>query len=524
MRLRFLVSLLACTTAFGLFGLDETIRTANGPVTGGAGRNAEVRVYKGLPYAAPPIGQLRWKSPRPAASWVGVRKADQFSAACMQAPYPPSSIYHSDPEPTSEDCLYLNVWTAAKTSKERRPVMVWVHGGALTRGSGALPTYDGESLARKGVVVVTINYRLGVFGFFAHPELTKESDRNASGNYGLLDQIAALEWVQKNIAAFGGDPKRVTIFGESAGSWSVNYLMATPLAHGLFHRVIGESGGAFGPMKKLSEVEESGVKFAHSLEVESLAALRAKTADELLKASGAASFPPNVDGWLLPQDVYTIFASGKQNDVPILVGSNADEAKSLTMWPPGGTTSNFVSGIKMRFGADTDKVLRLYPASTDDEAKASFYTSFTDYVFTWQMRTWARLQNKSGKSKAYLYYFDRVPPGPAGERYGAYHAAEIAYVFDNLDSRRKPIEEADRKLADVMSSYWVNFAATGDPNGKGLPKWGAYLQSNDTALELGDRIQPIAGLHKDALDFLDEHMAAERAKQPGPTTPSSSAR
>jgi para-nitrobenzyl esterase len=507
-------SFLACSTALCLFALDEPIRTAGGLVSGSAGRNADVRVFKGIPYAAPPLRQLRWKAPRPAASWDGVRKAEQFSATCMQTAYPAASIYHSEPEPTSEDCLYLNVWTAAKFSKDRRPVMVWIHGGALTRGSGSLPTYDGESLARKGAVVVTINYRLGVFGFFAHPELTKESDRNASGNYGLLDQIAALEWVQKNIAAFGGDPKRVTIFGESAGSWSVNYLMATPLARVLFHRVIGESGGAFGPMKRLSEVEESGTKFAHSLAAESIEAMRAKTADELLKASGAASFPPNVDGWMLPQDVYTIFATGKQNDVPIIVGSNADEAKSLTMWPSGGTTSNFMSGIKMRFGADTDKVLKLYPASTDDEAKASFYTSFTDYVFTWQMRTWARLQNKSGKSKAYLYYFDRVPPGPAAERYGAYHAAEIAYVFDNLDTRRAPSEEADRKLADIMSSYWVNFAATGDPNGKGLPKWGAYQQSSDTALELGDRIRPIAGLHKDALDFLDEHMAAERAKQP----------
>src|SRR5712692_3182942 len=277
--------------ALPLVAIDDPVRVDGGLIAGSVGKNSDVRVYKGVPFAAPPVGDRRWKSPKPAAAWEGVRKATEFSAICYQTPYPKNSIYYREPEPLSEDCLYLNVWTAAKSAKERRPVMVWIHGGALTRGSGSVPTYDGEALARKGAVVVTINYRLGLFGFFAHPELTKESDRNSSGNYGLLDQIAALEWVQKNIAAFGGDPKRVTIFGESAGSWSVNYLMATPLAKGLFHRAIGESGGAFGVMKKLADVEQSGTKFAASVGADSLAALRAKSAEDLQKASALASFP-----------------------------------------------------------------------------------------------------------------------------------------------------------------------------------------------------------------------------------------
>jgi para-nitrobenzyl esterase len=512
MRSRHVSFVAAFGLALPLFAINDPVRTDNGLLSGVAGNSPEVRVYKGIPFAAPPVGDLRWKSPKRAASWEGVHKAEQFSPVCEQQPYPATSIYASAPRPTSEDCLYLNVWTAATSDKDRRPVMVWIHGGALTRGSGATPTYDGESLAKKGVVLVTINYRLGVFGFLAHPELTKESDRNASGNYGFLDQIAALEWVQKNIAAFGGDPKRVTIFGESAGSWSVNCLVATPLAKGLFQRAIGESGGNFGPMKRLAEVEETGAKFAASVGADSIPALREKPADELLKAAATAAFPANVDGWMLPQDIYTIFATGKQNDVPVIVGSNADEGTSLSPWPANGTASNFTEQIRRRFGADADQLLQLYPAKTDDDAKASHYASFRDISFGWQMRTWARLATKTGRSKAYLYYFSRVPPGPQSSRYGAYHASEIAYVFNNLDVSKRPWEDTDRKLAGLMSSYWVNFAATGNPNGKGLPKWPAYQQSSDTAIELGDHVQPLSNLHKPALDFFDEYFAKLRAK------------
>src|SRR5580700_2558805 len=284
--------------AVPLCAIDDPVRVENGSLSGAPGSSPEVRVYKGVPFAAPPVGDSRWKGPKPASSWQGVRAATEFSAACYQTPYPKMSIYYRDPEPMSEDCLYLNIWTAAKSDKERRPVMVWIHGGGLTRGSGSVPFYDGEALAKKGVVLVTINYRLGIFGFFAHPELTKESDRNSSGNYGLLDQIAALEWVQKNIAAFGGDPKRVTIFGESAGSWSVNYLTATPLARGLFQRVIGESGAEFAPARKLADLEQNGVAVAKALNANSVADLRAKPAADLQRTQFRTG--ANVDGWLLP--------------------------------------------------------------------------------------------------------------------------------------------------------------------------------------------------------------------------------
>src|SRR5579884_480710 len=486
----------------------DTVRIDSGQISGVDGYQEGIRVFKGIPYARPPVGDLRWRAPQPPAPWDGVRAADKFGAACMQTPYPEGSPYRSAAEPVSEDCLYLNVWTPAKSNRERHPVMVWIHGGAFTRGSGSTPAYDGEELAKKGVIVVTINYRLGIFGFFAHPELTKESDRNASGNYALLDQIAALEWVQRNIAAFGGDPKRVTIFGESAGSWSVNYLVASPLAKGLFQRAIGESGGAFAPMKTLAEVEKTGVEYARSLHAETLADLRAIPAEKLLNTPG--SFPPNVDGWLLPHDVYTIFATGKQNDVPTIVGSNADEGKSLFP-PPSGGREALERLVKARFGATADKVLAAYPAATDEEARAAYYDAMRDVTFGWQMRTWARLQTKTGKSRAYLYYFSRVPPGPGAERYGAYHAAEIAYVFDNLaELPRHAFTDVDRKLADEISSYWVNFARTGNPNGANLPKWPAYSESTDLALELGDKVAPVANLHRAALDALDDYFASQR--------------
>ena len=462
------MKLLICIiAALPLCALDDPVRVENGSLSGAPGSSPEVRVYKGVPFAAPPVGDLRWKGPKPAQPWQGVRSATKFSAVCYQTPYPKMSIYYREPEPMSEDCLYLNVWTAAKSNKERRPVMVWIHGGGLTRGSGSVAFYDGEALAKKGVVLVTINYRLGIFGFFAHPELTKESDRNASGNYALLDQIAALEWVKKNIAAFGGDPKRVTIFGESAGSWSVNYLMATPLARGLFSAPSGKAAALWGD----EEIEGSGrspaKKFAASQHADSIAALRAKPAEELLKASSAASFPPNVDGWMLPEDVYTIFAKGKQIDVPLIAGSNADEGKSLVPWPATGRRQSFVEQSRLPFRRQDGRISEAcIPPDRMKKPQVSHYASFRDFSFGWQMRTWVRMQTKTGKQKAFLYYFDRVPPGPDSGRYGAFHASEIAYVFENLLPPR-PWQDMDRQLSEAtMSSYWVNFAATGDPNGK----------------------------------------------------------
>lgn len=497
--------------AIPLLAADYTVRIDNGLLSGGPGTSFGVRVFKGIPYAAPPIGDLRWKAPQPPASWDPARDAKAFSPTCYQQPYPPGSIYRTPPQPMSEDCLYLNVWTAAQGANERRPVMVWIHGGALTRGAGSLPIYDGESLALKGVVVVTINYRLGVFGFLAHPELTRESGHDSSGNYGLLDQIAALQWVRRNIAAFGGDAQRVTIFGESAGSWSVNYLMAASLATGLFHRAIGESGAVFSGVAKLADVERSGAKFAAAMGADSARAVRAKSAVDVLQAAAQTPFPPSVDGWALPEDVTTIFAKGKQNDVPLIAGSNADEATSLSPWPATRTAADFQAQARRIFADRAAEFLKLYPAGSDGEAKASHYASFRDFTFGWQMRSWARMSVRSGASKAYLYYFSRIPPGPVGAALGAYHAAEIAYVFHNLNLGARPYEDADRKLSDLMSSYWVNFAATGDPNGNGLPEWPAYRDKSDIALEFGNEVGLRPELHKAELDFLDGHFHSQRS-------------
>jgi para-nitrobenzyl esterase len=496
------------------------VRVESGLLSGIAGSNSEVTVFRGIPFAAPPLGDLRWRPPRPPAKWEGVRQAGQFSAACMQTPYAEGSLYRAAPEPVSEDCLCLNVWTAANSANERRPVMVWVHGGGLTRGSGSAPTYDGEELARKGVVLVTVNYRLGVFGFLAHPELTRESVHNSSGNYGFLDQIAALEWVHRNIARFGGDPNRVTIFGESAGSWSVNLLMATPLAKGLFQRAIGESGANFAPLQKLSATEQAGVKLAGAIGADSLAALRAKPPADILKAPGTSSgtvFLGNVDGWVLPEDIYAIFAAGRQNDVPVLIGSNADEGTPFA--PPLVTAELFREQVKRRFGDRADAYLKLYPAGSDEEARASTAATIRDQTFGWEMRTWARIETRTGKSKVYLYYFSRVPPGPAGARYGAYHGSEISYVFHNLSRSNRPWEPVDRILSDTLSSYWVNFATTGDPNGQGLPKWPVYEEKADLVMELGNQIEPRPQPHRAALDFFDAWFANLRITLRGSTLP-----
>jgi len=508
--------LTACLIAIALplsAALPEPVHVDSGLVSGTAGAESDVRVFKGIPYAAAPVGDLRWRAPKPAAKWEGVRTADKFGANCMQRAangggFPPNGGDRSANE-MSEDCLFLNVYTAAKSATDKRPVMVWIHGGALTSGSGAI--YEGEDLAAKGAVVVTINYRLGAFGFFAHPELTKESDRNASGNYGLMDQVAALEWVKKNIAAFGGDPQRVTIFGESAGSWSVNFLTASPLAKGLFQRAIGESGAEFAPVSKLSEAEEAGVKFAQKAGATTLAALRAMPAADLQKAGGYAG--PDVDGYFLPEEVSAIFAKGKQNDVPTLIGSNEDEGTLFT--PPTATAQSFKEQSQKRYGADTDNFLNLYPFTSDADAHAAQAASIRDYTFGWEMRTWARMQTKTGKSKVYLYFFSHVPPGPNAARLGAQHGAEIAYVFDWPNEKSAPPtwQPYDHELAKTVSSYWFNFAATGDPNGKGLPKWPAFRAQEDSVMGFGDNIalQPLP--HKEALNFLDGYF--EHLRQTG---------
>jgi para-nitrobenzyl esterase len=524
MRIRSFVLLMSfgvlALPSVGWAALTDPVKVEQGLLAGTSGSSADIRVYRRIPFAAPPVGDLRWKAPQPAASWQGTRQAIEFSNACWQTPYPAAaSIYQAKLPQLSEDCLYLNIWTPAKSAKDRLPVMVWIHGGGFTRGFGGTSSYNGEVLARKGAVIVTINYRLGVFGFFAHPELSAESGHHASGNYALLDQIAALQWVQKNIAAFGGDPTRMTTFGESAGSWAVNALMTSPLAKGLFQRAIGESGGLFSPMKTLGEAEKEGEKLAAALTATPIAdakpesaqnftapttlkTLRAMSAEDLLKASDSETVRTIVDGWVLPQAVATIFAQGKQNDVPLLVGYNADEGTALAPQGANMKAFMFIGGVHQRYGSQADALLKVYPAASDEQAVSSFYSAYRDQAFGWEMRTWARLATKTGHQPTYMYYFSRRPPGPQSARLRAFHASEIAYVFGTF-VWPFPWEDTDRKLSDAMTSYWVNFAATGNPNGANLLKWPSYNAKDDQALEFGDQISVRSEVNKAGLDFFD---------------------
>jgi para-nitrobenzyl esterase len=376
------------------------------------------------------------------------------------------------------------------------------------------------------VVLVTLNYRLATLGFLAHPALSKESPHGSSGNYGLLDQVAALQWVQRNIDKFGGDPNRVTIFGESAGSWSVCSLVATPLAKGLFHQAIGQSGGCFAPMQYLKDkrnghepAEGLGENFAKALgcadAADPLAAMRAKSTEEILAAaakdSGQARTRANVDGWVFPQEIIDIYAAGKQNRVPVIVGSNADEGTSL-VGPLAPTKMSAVTALaKGKYGDLAERFFQLYPMTSDSDARTAFLHSVRDEWFSWEMRTWARMMHKAGLP-AYLYYFTRVPPRPDAEKYGAFHAAEIVYVFDNLGKVPWALAPPDAPLSDALAGTWVRFAASGDPNGGKLPPWQPYEPQGEPYLELGDTIRPAKGLLKAQCDFVDDFIRAQRAK------------
>jgi para-nitrobenzyl esterase len=507
---RQLVTALASAALLSLVvsAAPDTVTVDGGQISGVAQNG--VRVFKGIPFAAPPVGDLRWRPPQPVAAWSGVKAADTFGHQCMQVPYPESSPYFSPaPSASSEDCLYLNVWTAASAG-EKRPVMVWIHGGAWTRGAGSTPTYDGIALAKKGVVVVTTNYRLGVFGFLAHPELTAESAQHASGNYAILDHLAALKWVQQNIAAFGGDPTRVTIFGESAGSWSVNTVQATPLAKGLFHRAIGESGAQFARTTTLAEAEQAGVALAKAAGTDSLKALRAVPADKLLSIQSFRS-GVNVDGYVLPDTVRNLFAQKKQHNVPVLIGSNANEWTTLSspaQFPK--TMDAYRKRVETQYGAAVKDYDAVYPARTDADIADALLAVGRDTTFTLEMRTWARMVTASAKP-AFLYQFTRIPPGP-NPAWGAYHAAEIQYAFNNVGTRPWATD-VDRRLADQMSGYWINFATSGDPNGKGLPKWTPYDPQNEPYLELGDTVQIKNHLLKAQLDFLEQQQQRRQVSQ-----------
>jgi para-nitrobenzyl esterase len=494
--------------------VPDVVKVDTGRVKGVV--NNGVAAFKDIPFAAPPVGALRWKAPQPALPWKGVREAAEFGPRCMQGRIYDDMVFR-DKGP-SEDCLYLNVWTGAASAKARLPVMVWIYGGGFAAGAASEPRQDGESLAKKGVVVVSMNYRLNVFGFFSHAELAKESGHDSSGSYGLLDQVAALQWVHKNIAGFGGDPSKVTIFGESAGSFSVSALMASPLAQGLFHRAIGESGAYFGKvldLKPLPQSEEADAKFAESIGAHSLADLRAKPAAELLDAAVKQKeiwFSPNIDGYFLPRSVREIYASGKQAHVPLLAGWNHDEGGYGSIFEKDApTAANFVAYAHKHFAGKADEFLKLYPAESDEQAKRSAQDLSGDQFIAFSTWKWIEMQGATGNPTLYRYEFDDAPPAPANAAAadaaprGAYHSAEIEFVFGALASKNLPWRPEDKALSDLISTYWSNFAKNGDPNGTGLPQWPVYhSQGSYPVMHLDATSHAAPDDHRGRYEFLDK--------------------
>ena len=457
----------------------------------------DIHHFKGIPFAAAPVGDLRWRPPGPVPAWSGVREATDFGPMCQQLPYPEGSIYAQPLPSVSEDCLYLNVWTPALEPAALAPVMVWIHGGAFTRGAGSLAVYDGASLARAGVVLVTLNYRLNAFGYLAHETLSQEQG-GSSGNYGLLDQIAALTWVKDNIAAFGGDPDRITIFGESAGSSAVSQLLASPLAEGLFAQAIGQSGGFFTLNDTLATGEAAGETLLSLARVESISQLRRLPAEQILaaftEAQGVgANVRPLLDGKALPDRPLVLFKRGDFNTVPSLVGYNRDESTAFALYPSTPflfkTQEAFERGLKDYFGLAAYPFIWAYPEVPGSQQP--YLDFWRDLIFGWNMHTWARL-TEAADAPAWLYFFTHVPAGPAGEALGAYHAAEIPYIFGN----NLPDAPEEQRVHHLLQNYWVNFARTGDPNGPGLPQWPRY-GGEQRYLELA--AEPLAD---DSLDWM----------------------
>ena len=506
-------------------GLETVVKIDSGLVSGSG---TAVRSYKGIPFAAPPVGALRWKPPQPVKPWKGVRIAKTFPALCPQFQFVPG--------PQSEDCLGLNVWTPARSASEKLPVMVWIHGGGFVLGASSQSAYDGETLATEGVVVVSINYRLGIFGFLAHPELSKESPQGVSGNYGLLDMVAGLEWAKRNIAAFGGDPNNVTIFGESAGGTAVCLLMVVPQAQGLFHKVIAESAwGMFNPISHLKESWYGRISMEKFGEAQGdLATLRSKSMADIIKMLGppaigddkadkGEAYVPVVDGVVLPDDPARLFSSGKFAHVGLIAGTNADEG-TLLGGPPVHNLADLRKYAQKTFGPQTDGLLAIYPASTDTDAYDAAAHISGDYEFLHGTLSVLRAVSK-GQHKVFQYQFTRVNGVGRRLKWGSFHASEVPYVFGVLPDSvygttatfigdfsvdADTYNDVDARLSKAMGPAWVRFAKTGDPNGPGLTSWPAFTEGNENYLEFGDSIVAKTAMRKKQLDFLTDFNAAQR--------------
>jgi para-nitrobenzyl esterase len=477
----------------------STVHVEGGEVVGITSPDGAVARYLGVPYAAAPVAGLRWRPPQPVVPWQGALEVTHFAPACPQPLPLPASFYQTEffltSERQSEDCLYLNVYAPARPNTDRLPVMVWFHGGGFTQGSGSLPSFDGDALARKGVVLVTINYRLGPLGFMSHPELDAESPDHVSGNYGLLDMVAALRWVQANIGGFGGDAQKVTIFGQSAGALGVGAMMASPLAHGLFRQAIVESDPMFGmndPTQTLAQSEQGGAKFADALKAHAIADLRMLSSTELLRGMGTNGIGfglrPNIDGHVLPHDLPEIIAKGQGNGEALLIGTNFDEGTELL---PPTTPEGLAALARRRFGAQGDAIADIYRGTDAPSATSAQDRMQSDYLMAASARE-ALVLAKQGKP-AYAYRFTRLAPGSDPIKVGAFHSAELAYVFGTQASINRPWEPRDRELAQQMQQFWTNFAKTGDPNGEGLPTWPRF-DASETVMELGDVTRPIGVL------------------------------
>ena len=536
MRKLILVLLVFAISCYSVSAQNNQVKIENGTLEGTTNAATHIRSFKGIPFAQPPVGDLRWKEPQPVKNWDGVRKADHFGNNAMQKNVFGDMMFRSSG--MSEDCLYLNVWTPARSSKEKLPVLVYFYGGGFVAGDGSESRYDGESMAQKGIVTLTVNYRLGVFGFMSHPELTAESPQHASGDYGLLDQHAALEWVQKNIAAFGGDPKRVTIAGESAGSIAVCAQMASPLSKNLIAGAIGESGGMINPTLPaipLAEGEKNGVAFGQKANAASLAALRAIPADKLLDLASQQGTPPmspTVDGYFLPKTPAEIFAAGEQAHVPLLAGWNSAEVPyQFVMWGDMPTPENYQKKIKQLYNDQADEVLKLYPGATQDEVIKSATELGSDRFIVYSTWKWADLAAQTGGLPVYTYIFGKPRPpmvaamgnakaGLAGgvikggandaankapaPYTGASHASEIEFAMGNLAGNKVYAwTPEDYKVSATMENYFANFIKTGNPNGKGLPEWRANKGSVAQSMGINAESKTIA-VDNARYHFLDQ--------------------
>jgi para-nitrobenzyl esterase len=484
-------------------GEKPVVNTNAGKVAGF--KEGNINVFKGIPFAAPPVGDLRWKAPQKVQAWSGVKDCLQFGASPVQGEPIPFMCWSEEflipKKPIDEDCLYLNVW--AKSSPVKKPVLVYIYGGGFMSGGAGCAIYDGKEMAEKDVVFVTINYRVGVFGFLAHPELTKESTYGASGNYALLDMIAALKWVKENIAAFGGDPNQVTIAGQSAGAFAVSHLCATPLAKGLFKGAIAQSGGSvlsstLRPTTNLQQAEKMGLDFAKKLNANSIDDLRKLSAQQILKSSSGLAYPIE-DGYVLPSSIADIYAKGVQNDVALILGWNFDDRVS---GPPVKAEAYKIQ-LQKQYGANVEKVLQYYPATNDSIAAISQDNLNRDAFFGVQGFAWANAQLQKGKSNIYVYNFNRkLPAYTAASNFGAFHTGEVPYVFNNLKTVNRPWQDVDMQLADQMSTYWVNFVKTGNPNGSKLTQWPTYTTQKGQVMILAEKIRQEELPFKQGLEVL----------------------